>query len=302
MKKRFWFRILVIFCSIAILEIVLRLIGFGSVPVYYKSSRYEYSLVPNQSIQRFGNFFFINSLGMRSSEIAPGEKMVMGFGDSVFNGGVALSQNELASSIIDSTIASEFKNLRFTNTSAGSWGVSNAYNWFMEKDFGNPRAIVLVFSSHDYDDKMKFQDVVGEVPFYPDSQPLSALTDAVGWIYSRYFEKINWSELDYTREYVADSTDHDSAWEKFIEYSVSYNIPLIVYHHPDKSEALIGNWNKKGQNLEKLLISFGVEPISGLGVQMDESDYRDEIHPSASGQQKIAEAILPALNSVLKDE
>ncbi len=302
MKKRFWLRFAILLLLIAGLEILLRLLGFGSYPIYYKSDLYEYAFVPNQCLERFGNTFYINDLGMRSSEIKAGQQMVLGFGDSVLNGGVALSQDELASTKIDSALNEKFSNIRFTNTSAGSWGVSNAYNWFQSKEIQNPLAIVLVFSSHDYDDKMEFQDVVGEIPFYPKSQPKTALTDALTWIYSRFFERIDWAELNHTQTYSDNDAEYDSGWIKFIEYSRSRNIPLIVYHHPDLSEALNGEWNKKGEKLENLLNSRGLEPISGLRAKMRKEDYRDAIHPSASGQIKIAQAILPELNLLLSHE
>jgi len=302
MKKRFWPRLIIYFLLFAGCEIVLRLIGFGDYPIYYKSDVYEYAFVPNQSLTRFGNKFIINEMGMRTSEIKSGEKLVLGFGDSVLNGGVALSQEELASTKIDSALASEFKNMRFTNTSAGSWGVSNAYHWLMEKEIEDPKAIVLVFSSHDYDDKMEFQDVVGEISFYPESKPLLAITDALEWTYSRYFEKINWSELNHTRDYSDNKSDYDSGWLDFIEFANRSNIPLIIYHHPDRSEALNRKWNDKGRKLEDLLLSKGVKPISGLHANMEEADFRDDIHPSASGQAKIAKAIIPVLWKSLNDE
>lgn len=302
MKRRFWLRLLIVLLLIAGLEIALRFFGFGSYPIYYESDVYEYAFVPSQSLKRFGNAFYINELGMRSSEIQPGQRVVMGFGDSVFNGGVALSQDELASTIIDSALKKQYNNTRFTNTSAGSWGVSNAFYWLQSKEIQNPLAIVLVFSSHDYDDKMEFQDVVGEIPFYPDSQPVSAITDALNWVYSRYFEKIQWSELKRSRIYSDNDAEYDSGWIKFIEYSRSKNVPLIVYHHPNLSESLNGEWNKKGKKLEKLLSANGVKSISGLRVKMQEEDYRDEIHTSASGQLKIANAILPVVMSHLSHE
>jgi len=284
------------------LEVVLRMIGFGNYPLYYESDSYEYALVPNQSIKRFGNTFYINQLGMRSSEIKSNDKLVLGFGDSVLNGGVALSQDELASSILDSALAADFEAMRFTNTSAGSWGVSNAFYWFKEKSLPKPEAIVLVFSSHDYDDKMEFQKVVGEISFYPKSSPKLAITDALEWLYSRYIENIDWSELAVYKTYKDDGNPYDSGWDKFIDYAISNNIPLVVYHHPNRSESLNGEWNEEGKKLEKLLNSRNVKIISGLLVEMESDDYRDDIHTSSSGQKKIARAILPVLKSSLKDE
>jgi len=302
MKKRFWLRATIFILLLVVLEIVLRLFGFGCYPVYYQSNSYEYAFEPNQSLKRFGNTFYINSLGMRSADMDPNETKILGFGDSVLNGGVAISQEDLASSKLDSALQADISGTRFANISAGSWGVSNAYNWFLENNSHAPEAIVLVFSSHDYDDKMEFQNVVGNVSFYPDSQPLLAITDAITWVYSRYFENVNWSELQHYKTYADDEQPYDSGWDKFIEYSRSAHIPLIVYHHPDQSESRNGQWNSKGQQLEDLLSSRKIRTVSGLEVEMEEHDYRDEIHPSGSGQIKIAKAILPVLKLELKNE
>lgn len=285
-----------------LLEFTLRLLGFGKYPVYYESDKYEYAFLPNQSLNRFGNEFYINELGMRSEELKPSDKLVMGFGDSVLNGGVAVTQNDLASNKIDSALRVEDNALKFTNTSAGSWGVSNAFNWFLDADLKHPEAIVLVFSSHDWNDKMQFQKVVGNISFYPDSQPFLAITDAVSWIYSRYLEKITWSDLPVWKEYRDDAHEYDSGWINFAEYAKSNNIPLIVYHHANRDEALKGQWNGKGKMLESLLTDLGVQHISGLENNLTEKDFRDEIHPSISGQQKIANSIIPVIKSKLKRE
>lgn len=302
MKRQFWLRLFVIIVSFLVLELTLRLIGFGEYPIYYESGKYEYAFKHNQSLKRFGNVFYINELGMRSDEVGPSDKLVMGFGDSVLNGGVAVSQNDLASSKIDSALRVEDHVLKFTNTSAGSWGVSNAYNWLINSKLKKPEAIVLVFSSHDWNDKMQFQKVVGNISFYPDSQPLLAITDAMSWFYSRYVESIKWSELPVWKDYQDAAYDYDSGWTKFADYAKSNNIPLIVYHHANKEEVITNAWNEKGIMLETLLTKLDIQHISGLDNNFTEIDFRDEIHPSISGQQKIANAIIPVIKSNLKHE
>lgn len=82
------------------LEIILRTIwGFGKMPLYVASTEWEYMPMPGQSGRRLGNSYYFNRYGMRSDEVDPTKKLVLGLGDSVLNGGVQTEQDSLATSI-----------------------------------------------------------------------------------------------------------------------------------------------------------------------------------------------------------
>ena len=81
-----------------VVEIVLRLVwGFGKMPLYAASDKYEYMALPNQSGVRLGNRYYYNVFGMRSDEVNPHKKHILGLGDSVIYGGVQTDQDSLAS-------------------------------------------------------------------------------------------------------------------------------------------------------------------------------------------------------------
>lgn len=299
MKNRFWRKIFVACLIIVAVELILRIIGFGDIPVYYSSTHYEYALKPNQHMNRFGNNIHINAAGMRSDVLQKGEMRVLKFGDSVLHGGVATDQSELASQLLEDELKTQMPAVRVLNVAAGSWGPDNAYAWMQEHSDFQARAIVLVFSSHDWQDQMTFRKVVGEVPFYPNSQPALAITDASRWIYSRWFSEVNWDDLEENEEITYQRGKFNRGWQQFVDYCSGKNIPLVVYHHADLEEVQNKTWSKKGAKLESFLAGKRVSYLSGLDSGMDSGDFRDEIHLTPSGQRKLAASINPVLTEIL---
>lgn len=300
---RWWLKVL-LYCSavLLLLEGLLRFgLGFGSIPVYHSSAVYEYGLSPNQELTRFGKQYTINEAGMRSKALAKDEFRILKFGDSVLNGGVATDQSALASSTLESRLSTRFpeKSLRVLNVSAGSWGPDNAYSWMQAHGDFDARAIVLLFSSHDWQDQMSFQDVVGNVPFYPASQPIWAIGDAFSWLLSRYFTKVNWSTLPQIPGGQPKPRPHNSGWEAFAAYTDSAGIPLLVYHHPTRSEWEQGAWMPHGLALQAWLSQNNINAISGLSAGYTAEAYRDDIHPSDVGQRLIADVLEPHLQAII---
>lgn len=289
-------------------EVLLRFVaGFGELPVYYSSDDYAYALRPDQDLRRFGNRFFINACGMRSAPLGAGEFRILKFGDSVLNGGVATDQSQCASSLLEKRFAERppldpsgnpFPDkVRVLNVSAGSWAPDNAFAWMQKHGSFDARVVVLVFSSHDFKDLMTFEKVVGNVPFYPESQPATAITDAASWVVSRYFTAVNWNALPGAGARPQDT--FNPGWENFAYHCRSRDIPLLVYHHPTRSECQAGAWNEEGIALQNLLAELEVTVISGLEAPCDISAYRDDIHPDEAGQALIADALEPALRNAV---
>lgn len=298
-----WHRLLLfVIVLVVVIELILRFaFGFGNIPVYYASAQFEYALKPSQEMTRFGNKYFINSDGMRSAPLGSKELRILKFGDSVLNGGIAADQNEIASTILENRFFSEGseQKVRILNVSAGSWGPDNAFAWMSRHGDFDAVGIVLLFSSHDWQDQMSFEDVVGNIPFYPEEKPAFAMADAIHWIYSRYFQVIAWNDLPKIDGGVADQQSFNPGWERFITYTRAESIPLIVYHHANLEEIENQEWTEEGKQLEVYLAGQGVDVISGLDAGFDVSDFRDMIHPNKSGQVKIADALEPVLSKLI---
>ncbi|HKL02120.1 MAG TPA: hypothetical protein VJ911_00540 [Cryomorphaceae bacterium] len=299
MKYLFWRRSFIALLVFVGVELSLRIVGFGNIPVYYVSNQYEYALEPNQHMTRFGNTIHINAAGMRSDGLKMGEKRILKFGDSVLHGGVATDQSELSSQLLENELKLQQPNVRVLNVSAGSWGPDNAFAWMQKHSDFNAIAVVLVFGSHDWQDQMTFRKVVGRVPFYPDSKPALAISDCAQWLYSRWFSEVNWDELEENKDANYKRGKFNRGWQQFIDYCNRKNLPLLVYHHANMEEVENKSWSKKGARLEAFLAENNVAVISGLKSGMDKDDFRDKIHLNPSGQRKLADALGPTLQEFL---
>ncbi len=311
-----WLKWLIFTLSVLILiEVMLRLVfGFGNLPVYYASAKYEYAIAPNQSMKRFGNDFHTNEAGMRSAslsgngEAAPQQEWrILKLGDSVLNGGTATDQSELASMLMEDSLRRLFpdKGIRVLNSSAGSWGPDNALAWVQEHGHFGAKAIVLVFSSHDWLDCMEFRQVVGQVPFYPNRKPSLALSDAWSWLWSRYVAQVQWAALPQMPGTPAPTPCRNGpnpGWPGWIQFCREQHLPLLVYHHPTQREWERARFNAQGEALQAWLRVHEVPSISGLEAPYSHNAWRDPIHPNALGQQAIARALQPAMIELIRNE
>ena len=101
---------------------------------------------------------------------------VLGFGDSVLNGGTLTDQDSIATTIVEKQLRRTNANLRFLNISAGSWGPDNCAAYLKKFGSFDAKMIVLFVSSHDAHDNMTFEKTVGVHKSYPNEQyPLALL-------------------------------------------------------------------------------------------------------------------------------
>jgi hypothetical protein len=83
------------------------------------------------------------------------ECIILGFGDSVINGGTIIDQDSLATTITENQLQNRIGNgVRFLNISAPSWGPDNCAAYLNKYGSFNARMLVLFVSSHDAHDNM----------------------------------------------------------------------------------------------------------------------------------------------------
>ena len=301
MLKKLWNKKWLKFSLIGILSLLILgeifarfALGLGSLPLYKEDKDYEYRMVSNQDLWRFGNHIVTNSFGMRSKKVSKSDKKVLLIGDSVINGGAHIDHDDLASTILDRKIADS----QILNISAGSWGPDNAFAFIKKHGDFDCSGIILVFSSHDAFDNMHFKKVVGKHPMWPDEQPFCALTD--GW--SRYA----WPKLksyfgyeDNSYEYLIDFDDSkfNTGWNDFKVFCQKQQLPLFVYLHPELDERKSKGFNKKGKVLLNWLKDNEINYISGLDHQFNSDDYRDNIHLNSNGQKKLSKILFNELKN-----
>lgn len=286
--------------SLAILvitEVTLRLVwGFGKMPLYAVSDKWEYMALPNQSGVRLGNRYYYNAFGMRSDEVNPHKKHILGLGDSVLYGGVQTDQDSLATSLFSAETG-----MQMLNISAGSWGPDNCAAYLKEKGIFDAKGIFLLVSSHDAHDNMDFMPVVGVHPSYPDKQYPCAIAEVIcRYIYPRYikplFDKGDNTGLDPDQKVLAgvdirkNGKGFNPGFDQLKAMADSANIPFVVYLHADQEENAAKKYNEQGDEIIAWCKKNQVRLVEDIKL-LDKEDYRDGIHINDKGQRKVADVM-----------
>lgn len=301
-KIKRWFRILgALLVLLLIAEVGLRWYGFGTPPLYIAHPAYEYIYAPNQQVKRFGNRVVTNAHSMRNY---PGDErkktLILGFGDSIINGGSQTTQDSLATKILQDTLSKRTGlDLGVLNVAANSWGPDNAFAYLeTHGDFG-AEVILLVFNSHDWHDNRHFREVVGVHSSWPSKNPALALTDLL----ANYLFPVVKTWMGYkTYAYLDGFNDSaiNTGWGNFIRYTKEKDIKLIVYLHAELEEQNRGAYAPGGQAILEFLRTHNhATVITDLRQDFPHSAYRDNIHLNHLGQRKIAELLTPVLLRVL---
>jgi hypothetical protein len=294
MKKKLTIVILIATIFIVGVEVFLRCYyGFCDAVLTQESDKYEYIAQPNQNRFRFRKHVAYNELSMRSQSIdnkcvEGGVKItILGFGDSVLNGGVQTEQDSLATCIIENVLTQEYeKNVRCLNISYGSWGPDNCYAYLEEKGDFDADLIFLVVSSHDAHDNMDFQKVVGVHPAYPAKQYSSAIYELIDrYLIPRIFTKKK--EADH----IVKGDVFNSGFLSFSHYTHKNEIPFFIYLHPDEKEMQDGKYDRQGDEIIEFCADNNIPLLKGIEYE-DESCFRDGIHLNEHGQQILANALL----------
>ncbi len=279
---------------LAAAEVTLRTVwGFGKMPLYAASDKWEYMALPNQSGVRLGNRYYYNAYSMRSDEVNSKKKRFLGLGDSVIYGGVQTDQDSLATSLFSAETG-----MQMLNISAGSWGPDNCAAYLREKGLFGAQGIFLLVSSHDAHDNMDFKPVVGVHPSYPDKQYFCAIAEVLGrYIWPRYvkplFEKGETKELDPDQKVLAGTGIHkdgkvfNPGFVQLKEMADSARIPYVVYLHADQDELAAGKYNEQGDEIIAWCKANNVRLVEDLHL-LTKDDYRDGIHINARGQRIVA--------------
>lgn len=261
-------------------------------PLYAASDKYEYMALPNQSGVRLGNRYYYNAFSMRSDEVNPNVKHILGLGDSVIYGGVQTDRDSLATSLFSAETG-----MQMLNISAGSWGPDNCAAYLKEKGMFKAKGIFLLVSSHDAHDNMDFTPVVGVHPSYPDKQYFCAMAEVLcRYIYPRYikplFDKGN-NELDPDQKVLAGVNIHKNGkafnpgFDQLKAMADSAKIPFVVYLHADQEENAEKKYNEQGNEIIAWCNKHQVRLIEDLHL-LTKDDYRDGIHINAKGQRIVA--------------
>ena len=276
-------------------ELTLRFAwGFGKMPLYAASDKWEYLPQPSQSGVRLGNKYYYNAYGMRSDEVNAKKKHVLGLGDSVIHGGVQTDQDSLATSLFSAETG-----IQMLNISAGSWGPDNCAAYLKDYGLFGTQGIFLLVSSHDAHDNMTFQPEVGLSPSYPDKQYFCAIAEVIGrYIWPQYvkplFDRGGEKRLDPDQKVLAgihkDGSTFNPGFAQLKEMADSAKIPLVVYLHAELCELEKGKYNEQGDEIIAWCKANNVRLVEDLR-QLDKDCYRDNIHINEKGQRFVADVM-----------
>lgn len=276
-------------------EIVLRKVyGFTDAVLFKADSAFEYIPIP-QKRYRFQKNSYYNSFSQRSREITTADSMIiLGFGDSVINGGIQTDQDSLATSLLTRYLTSKYrKNVLVTNISAGSWGPDNCFAYLQRYGNFGAKQMVLIVSSHDAYDNMEFTDIVGRQPNYPAQQYSLAVVELVDrYLYPRLQQSLDWSSRSHSVggsdslliNKHQDGAKFNTGFASFHQYSQTTGIPLLIYLHADEAELTSRRYNQQGQEIIAFCQKNNIPLIQELDFNLQAEDYRDDIHLSERGQ------------------
>ncbi len=286
-------------------EFALRkLWGFGEMTILFREDPlFEYIAQPNQDKTRFGNRVVYNEHSMRSLPIQDSDKcVVLGFGDSVINGGTLTDQDSLATTIVEERLKRENGDgFRFLNISAGSWGPDNCAAYLDKFGSFDAKMIVLFVSSHDAYDNMTFEKTVGVSQSYPDEPyPLAILEVIDRYLKPRLLGLLGTASNDDDLMINKGGNKFNPGFDFFTKYSQEHNIPFVLCLHAERQEVEEGKYNTQGQEILEYCSRNKIKVLSGLQIGEQLSDFRDQIHINEAGQKRWAVSLFNEIQKTIE--
>ena len=285
------------------MEIFLRkALGLGSMVLFQEDKAIEYIPAPNQHSVRFGNKIAYNEFSMRSLPIDADDKcIVLGFGDSVLNGGTLTDQDSIATTIVEKQLQRTNASIRFLNISAGSWGPDNCAAYLNKFGSFNAKMIILFVSSHDAYDNMTFEKTVGINKSYPNEQYALALLELLDrYVQPRLMNLINESRASEDLMINKNGIGFNPGFDFFKDYTEKNRIPFLVCLHAESAEVKDGKFNKQGEEILRFCEKNGIKVISGFEIGEDLMDFRDDIHINERGQKRWAKVLAKEIQATTK--
>lgn len=304
-RKLFLVVLLLLLVAFISLEFFLRKVwGLGDMTILFQEDpAFEYIAKPNQQKFRFGNKIIYNEHSMRSLPLREEDEcVILGFGDSVLNGGTLTDQDSLATTIVENQLQQNInKGSRFLNVSAGSWGPDNCAAYLNKNGSFNAKMIVLFVSSHDAHDNMTFEKTVGVHESYPERPyPLAFFELMSRYIKPRVMHIIGMDEKKDDLMINKNGVEFNPGFEFFKNFAQKNGIPLVVCLHAEQAEVEQAKFNEQGDEILQYCASNNIKVISGLQIGEALNDFRDGIHINEKGQKRWAKALFNEIQGMVK--
>jgi lysophospholipase L1-like esterase len=284
--------------------------GFGNPPRYVADAQMGYRLAPNQRVTRFRNRIEINQYSMRGAAIAPkppaNTLRVLMLGDSIINGGWWTDQDQILSALVQRRLQPQWSDqtVEVLNASANSWGPRNELAYLLRYGTFEAKVVLLVLNTDDLFAARPNSIVVGRDRSYPTQRPPLALVEALRYV--RPAKTI--PELDAINQEPGDRVGVNlEAIRQIHKQVTAADAQLILAMTPLLRELPPGEPRDYEQVARQRLLSFtqqlGLTYLDFLAPFSQASDpsqlYRDHIHLSPSGNDRVADALTQALQLAL---
>lgn len=301
-----------------ILELGLRGFGFGNPLIYLADQEIGYLLAPYQRTRRLGNRIEINEYSMRSPEINPKRPestlRILLLGDSVANGAWWTDQNQTISALMVSQLelilgktadSSCIKPVEALNASANSWGPRNELAYLQRFGTFEAQAVVLLINTDDLFATAPTSVPVGRDRNYSNHKPRSAITEVI----QRYVLKApTVPEMQIVNSEKGDRVGFNlEAIRQINNLSLAADAKFLLAMTPLHREIVEPESRDYELKARLRLEQFTQDQqITYLDLLKEFNNsptptalYRDHIHLSPQGNQKVTEAITRSLQFLL---
>ncbi len=289
---------------LSLLEAGLRLKGLGDPLIYRADQEIGYLLAPNQRVRRSGARIEINQYSMRGSPILrekpAGVFRVLMLGDSIINGNWWTDQPQILSERLRSQLQPLTQPLvEVLNASANSWGPRNELAYLQKFGSFQANCLILVINTDDLFGIKPSPLIVGNDRNYPDRKPPLALVE----LWSRYLTKPGHSqvELKALQQEPGDRVGFNLQAIQAIAQQAPAAFVLVMtplLRELGPSGPLDYEQRARGR-LAELVAAQGLDFLDLLPVFTAEPEpgslYRDHIHLSPLGNQRLLEHLVPRL-------
>jgi lysophospholipase L1-like esterase len=301
--------------SLIVLELGLRLLGFGNPLLYLADPNIGYLLAPNQQTRRLGKRIAINQYSMRSPQITavrPTKTLrVLLLGDSIVNGGWWTDQAHTISALLQQQLQEQspaYADVEVLNASANSWAPRNQLAYLQRFSSFDAQIIVLVINTDDLFAPAPASVVVGRDRNYPDRKPALALIEVI----QRYALKPKpIPELAAIQAEGGDRVGANlAAIQQIQDFATQHNAKFILLVTPllrELEKSGLRDYEQKArQRLQTFTQAQDIPFVDFLSMfstlEQPSAIYRDHIHLNLTGNQQVTQEIAKQISALLDQE
>lgn len=296
-------------------ELVARFgFGLGDPPVYLRDPEIEYLYVPSRTYHHLGHEVAINSHSMRSAEFParkadPRELRVMVIGDSIVAGGGRVDQTTLATERLAALLrTSTQRPVSVGAIASGSWGLPNQLAYVRKFGLFEADVVIIVLNTGDVDD-VPGLEAVGAA--WPSRTPLLALQEPIQRGIERFMPSLavslGWRVPAKPVNFDDRVAQARSALEELVSVARHAGAKIGAVVYLTRPELRTAAPAERALQLEAWLDGVGVPRMSTRDDPArftdDPSLYLpgDDVHPSAKGHERLAEALRAMSERLLND-